>query len=269
MVDLLLSGGVGTTASLTSNTVVWLYQHPEVRQRLEGRPVAAGQGDRGVPAVLLPHAGAGADGRPGHRAPGLPDEEGRPRAARLVVGQPRPRAVREPRRGRHHAVAEPARGLRPGRAPLRRLPPRPRDGQGDAHPDPDADGRLRRRRVGPEAVPAAGHEQRLDEHPGHVHARPAHPAGLGGPRSHPVLLDDGALRRRRPRHRRGRAVRGAGRAPTRAPGSGCSRRATWSAARRRWPARSPGSRTTSTPRRPACRTPARTRWPTWPRCRTG
>lgn len=34
MVDLLLSGGVGTTASLTSNTVVWLYQNPEVRQRL-------------------------------------------------------------------------------------------------------------------------------------------------------------------------------------------------------------------------------------------
>ncbi len=34
MVDLLLSGGVGTTASLTSNTVVWLYQHPDVRQRL-------------------------------------------------------------------------------------------------------------------------------------------------------------------------------------------------------------------------------------------
>lgn len=34
MVDLLLSGGVGTTASLTSNTVVWLYQHPDVRKRL-------------------------------------------------------------------------------------------------------------------------------------------------------------------------------------------------------------------------------------------
>ena len=36
--DLLLSGGVGTTASLTSNTVVWLYQHPEVRQRLIDDP---------------------------------------------------------------------------------------------------------------------------------------------------------------------------------------------------------------------------------------
>ena len=40
----------------------------------------------------------------------------------------------------------------------------------------------------PPAVPAAGHEQRLDEHPGDVHARPPHPAGLRGPRSHPVLL---------------------------------------------------------------------------------
>ncbi|NJC71843.1 cytochrome P450 [Planosporangium thailandense] len=35
MVDLLLSGGVGTTASLVSNTVVWLYQHPEVRSELQ------------------------------------------------------------------------------------------------------------------------------------------------------------------------------------------------------------------------------------------
>ena len=58
MVDLLLSGGVGTTASLVSNTVVWLYQHPDVRQRADRRPVDDGQGDRGVPAVLLPHAGA-------------------------------------------------------------------------------------------------------------------------------------------------------------------------------------------------------------------
>ncbi|UMG91202.1 cytochrome P450 [Nocardioides sp. TF02-7] len=38
MVDLLLSGGVGTTASLVSNTVVWLYQHPEVRQDLVDHP---------------------------------------------------------------------------------------------------------------------------------------------------------------------------------------------------------------------------------------
>ena len=38
MVDLLLAGGVGTTASLVSNTVVWLYQHPDVRQRLIDDP---------------------------------------------------------------------------------------------------------------------------------------------------------------------------------------------------------------------------------------
>lgn len=38
MVDLLLSGGVGTTASLVSNTVVWLYQNPEVRERLRQDP---------------------------------------------------------------------------------------------------------------------------------------------------------------------------------------------------------------------------------------
>lgn len=38
MVDLLLAGGVGTTASLVSNTVVWLYQHQDVRQRLIDDP---------------------------------------------------------------------------------------------------------------------------------------------------------------------------------------------------------------------------------------
>ena len=38
MVDLLLSGGVGTTASLVSNTVVWLYQNPAVRQDLIDHP---------------------------------------------------------------------------------------------------------------------------------------------------------------------------------------------------------------------------------------
>jgi len=36
MVDLLLAGGVGTTASLVSNTVVWLYQHQDVRAELAG-----------------------------------------------------------------------------------------------------------------------------------------------------------------------------------------------------------------------------------------
>jgi len=38
IVDLLLAGGVGTTASLVSNTVVWLYQHPEVRTELTEDP---------------------------------------------------------------------------------------------------------------------------------------------------------------------------------------------------------------------------------------
>lgn len=36
MVDLLLAGGVGTTASLVSNTVVWLYQHQDVRSEIAG-----------------------------------------------------------------------------------------------------------------------------------------------------------------------------------------------------------------------------------------
>ena len=38
IVDLLLAGGVGTTASLVSNTVVWLYQHQDVRRQLIDDP---------------------------------------------------------------------------------------------------------------------------------------------------------------------------------------------------------------------------------------
>lgn len=38
MVELLLAGGVGTTASLVSNTIVWLYEHQDVRQRLIDDP---------------------------------------------------------------------------------------------------------------------------------------------------------------------------------------------------------------------------------------
>ncbi len=38
MVELLLAGGVGTTASLVSQTLVWLYQHQEMRQRLIDDP---------------------------------------------------------------------------------------------------------------------------------------------------------------------------------------------------------------------------------------
>jgi cytochrome P450 len=38
MVELLISGGVGTTASLVSQALVWLYQNPAVRQRLADDP---------------------------------------------------------------------------------------------------------------------------------------------------------------------------------------------------------------------------------------
>jgi cytochrome P450 len=38
MVELLLAGGTGTTASLVSNTVVWLYKNPAVRQDLIDHP---------------------------------------------------------------------------------------------------------------------------------------------------------------------------------------------------------------------------------------
>jgi cytochrome P450 len=38
IVDLLVSGGTGTTASLVSQTLVWLFQHQDVRQRLIDDP---------------------------------------------------------------------------------------------------------------------------------------------------------------------------------------------------------------------------------------
>ena len=38
MIELILAGGVGTTASMVSQALVWLYQHPEVRQDLIDHP---------------------------------------------------------------------------------------------------------------------------------------------------------------------------------------------------------------------------------------
>lgn len=38
IIELLLAGGVGTTASLVSQTLVWLYEHRDVRQRLIDDP---------------------------------------------------------------------------------------------------------------------------------------------------------------------------------------------------------------------------------------
>jgi cytochrome P450 len=38
MVDLLLAGGTTTTSALVSQSLVWLYQHPEVRERLISEP---------------------------------------------------------------------------------------------------------------------------------------------------------------------------------------------------------------------------------------
>jgi cytochrome P450 len=38
MIELILAGGVGTTASMVSQALVWLYQHPEIRQDLIDHP---------------------------------------------------------------------------------------------------------------------------------------------------------------------------------------------------------------------------------------
>ena len=71
------------------DTVVWLYQHPDVRRQLIDDPSLLDKAIEEFLRLLLPHPGAGPDRRQGHRVPRLPDEDGRPRAAGLGVGEPR------------------------------------------------------------------------------------------------------------------------------------------------------------------------------------
>ena len=97
MVELLISGGVGTTASLVSQTLVHLSRHPDQRRQLLEDPDLLTARGGGVPPRVLPDPGPRAHRHPGHRVPRLPDEEGGPGAAGLELGQPRPGAVRRRR----------------------------------------------------------------------------------------------------------------------------------------------------------------------------
>ena len=63
--------------------------------------------------------------RRGRRGRGLPDAGRRPRAAAVPRRQPRPGAVRPARRGHPRSAGEPARRVRLGHPPVRRLEPRP------------------------------------------------------------------------------------------------------------------------------------------------
>ncbi len=91
IVELLISGGVGTTASLVSQTLVHLVRAPRPAGPAGRAPGAARPRRRGVPPRLLADPGTGPDRHPGRRLPRLPHEGGRPGPARVVVRQPRPR----------------------------------------------------------------------------------------------------------------------------------------------------------------------------------
>ena len=120
IVELLISGGVGTTASLVSQTLVHLYRAPRPADSSGREPRAARPGGRGVPPRLLADPGAGPHRHPRRRLPWLPHAGGRPRPPRVVVREPRPRPVRTSRRGGPRPLAEPAHRLRHGHPPLRR-----------------------------------------------------------------------------------------------------------------------------------------------------
>ena len=179
VVELLISGGVGTTASLVSQTLVHLSAAPRpaaAAARGARSPVAGG---RGVPARVLADPGPRAHRHAGHRLPWLPDEEGRSGAPGLELGQPRPRTVRGPGRRRPHAVAEPAHRVRHGHPPVRRRPRRARDRPRAHRAGDPPDAGLRRRRRGAADLPAPGRQRRLPTDPGDLHPRTPSRAGLG------------------------------------------------------------------------------------------
>lgn len=92
IVELLISGGVGTTASLVSQTLVHLDADRSQRAELIEHPERLERGDRGVPEGVLADASASSH-EPfcGHRDCRMPDAGRRPRAARV---EPRPTVIR-------------------------------------------------------------------------------------------------------------------------------------------------------------------------------
>ena len=95
MVELLISGGVGTTASLVIADPGPPLRAPRPADSSGRAPRAARPGRRGVPPRLLADPGAGPHRHSRRRLPWLPDAGGRPRPARVGVREPRPRPVRD------------------------------------------------------------------------------------------------------------------------------------------------------------------------------
>ena len=131
MAALVLIAGVDTTWSAIGSSLWHLATHPEDRKRLVAEPELMPTADRGAAAGLL--AGDhGPRGDRGHRLRRLPHEGGGQGADELPGRQPRPRGLRASRGRPARPGPQPARRVRLGHPPLRRVQPGPHGAAGGA-----------------------------------------------------------------------------------------------------------------------------------------
>ncbi len=184
MIELLLAGGVGTTASLVSQTLVWLYQHHDVRQTAHRRTRSCSTGRS---------RSSCATSRPRRRWPGRWRRTRSSTAARCTIGDRVLLAWASANRdtsqfedpdtldidrwpNRHTAFGvgvHRCAGSHLGRAMAKELLGQILERMPDYVIDMDK----------VEALPAPGHEHRLAEDPGDVHARTAARRDARHPRS--------------------------------------------------------------------------------------
>ena len=137
MVELLLSGGVGTTASLVSQTAGLALPAP-------GRPPGSSSTtrrcstgrSRSSSAYFSPTQALARTVIQDTEFHGCPMKKGDRVLLAWSSANRDADQFENPDEVEHRPLAEPAHRLRHRRAPLRRLPPRPGDGQGAAQPDP-------------------------------------------------------------------------------------------------------------------------------------
>ena len=150
---LLLFAGHETTVNLIAHSVLTLLRHPDALEKLRRRPelIVPGVEEllRFESSVQFWHTRSAARG---HRDRRHHHPEGRADLPGVRLGEPRPGAVREPRRARPRTPGQPARRLQPGHPLLLRRPARAAGG-------PDRGRRVRpprgepAARRGPAAVP--------------------------------------------------------------------------------------------------------------------
>ena len=128
MVELLISGGVGTTASLVSQALVHLARHPEQRQQLRDDPALL---ERAVEEFLRAFSPTQALARTVTQdttLAGCPLQPGDRVLLAWASANRDPEAFDDPDSVDIHALAQPARRLRHRCPSLCRRPPRSRDG---------------------------------------------------------------------------------------------------------------------------------------------